>query len=78
MRQSHLEGLAEALAKKNGTTAEAELKKLTHVSKQRKQARRLTRARKLPPKGLAIKLVENTPQGESVLEEQNELVKVSA
>ena len=63
MRKEHLINLAEALARKNNTLKEAELKKLTQRSKQRKRAKKLSRARKKPPKGLAMKLSQNDRRG---------------
>ena len=58
LRLQFLEGLAEALAKKNKTTQESELKKLNNISKQRRKWGRIHRARKKPAKGLATKLTQ--------------------
>ena len=53
MRQEHIKNLSKALAEKNNTSEEAEMKKLTHIANQRKRARRIRRATKKPSKGLA-------------------------
>ena len=78
LREAHENTLAEALAIKNKTTKAIELKKISHIKQQKRQAARVKTARKLPGKGLATKLIEKTPEGERVLEEQEELVRASA
>ena len=79
MRQEFIKQLAEALAKKNNTKPESELKKLTNVQKQKKRAQRLRRARKKPAKGLATKLAERMEDGSrQIVETQEELVRVSS
>ena len=77
MRKAHLEGLAKALAEKNNTTEEAELKKLNQTAKQKKKSRRLRRAAKKPSKGLAVKLSETVDGEIRYIEDQPGLVRAS-
>ncbi|MEM7375862.1 MAG: hypothetical protein AAF587_45155, partial [Bacteroidota bacterium] len=68
--------LAKALAKKNDTSEEAEMKKLTQKSKQRqKSPRLLKRSRTKPPTGLATTLSEMINGTEVIFEEQEDLVR---
>ena len=79
MRKNFLAGLSKAKALANGTSPESELKKLTHIHKQRQQARRIRRALRKPPKGLATKFEETLEDGSiRVVETQSELVRVGA
>ena len=58
MRKSHLQGLAEALARKNKTDPEKEKQNLRHKEKQRDQARRVRRLKKKFRSGLVTKLFQ--------------------
>ena len=79
MRANYLKELAKARALVNQTSEEAELKKLTHVAKQRTRSKRLRRALRKAVKGLATKFEEHLPDGSTqVVETQEELVRVGA
>ena len=78
MREQHVKNLAKALAEKNNTSEESEMKKLSNVANQRKRARRIRRATKKAQKGLATKLMERHPDGDVTVEDQEDLIRVSA
>ena len=58
MRRSHLQGMAEALARKNHTDPEKELKSLQHRERQRQTARRVKRIRQKYRSGMVTKLYQ--------------------
>ena len=79
LRSEFLKNLAKAIAEKNDTSEESELKKLSHISRQKRRAARIRRARGAPSKGLATKLLETKPDGSQVMvEDQENLIRVTA
>ena len=75
LRREYVKQLAKALAKKNNSTEESELKKLTNISHQKKRAARFRKARCKGGKGLATKLAERKPDGSrEIVEDQDNLV----
>ena len=79
LRAEYVKQLAESLAKKNDTSVESEMKKLSNIRNQKTRARRLRRARLKPSKGLATRLLERMPDGSRrMIEDQDNLVRVSA
>lgn len=77
LQENHEMQLTKALAIKNNTSEEAELKKLRQTAKQKKRSARLRKARKKPNKGLATQLIEIVDNQETLQEEQPELVRIS-